>query len=355
MSQSLLPKNLPDLLRQENLDKTLEVLRQPFSLAILASLGVHALLGVTLPMLPAAKHKEPDPEAVKVVELSPAEQARIPELSNPQVNFPPVSSKTKLPDQSSKSSIAKTPPSIFDDSLYNFPALPPAPISIFPDIPIPIRDSPQRTVVNRTATPTPTPTPTVKPTSSSTATATKPDTQPSAPAPPASVASTRPEKIPQAAIVALREEQEKIRRDQELANAVTGVTGAATATDGTKQLQEWQNNIAQTEKVSPDAFVIQTPHDASIPCPDGKCPDQTTKIIFLLAVNPDNQMVGKPRVLAIGDSEQTKTVQNVLTKDVLNQIRQQIETSLKESKSKDSRTYKIYSYRLTFVDSKAEK
>jgi hypothetical protein len=334
MSQSLLPKNLPDLLRQENLDKTLEVLRQPFSLAILASLGVHALLGVTLPMLPAAKHKEPDPEAVKVVELSPAEQARIPELSNPQVNFPPISSKTKLPDQSSKSSIAKTPPSIFDDSLYNFPALPPAPISIFPDIPIPIRDSPQRTVVNRTATPTPTPTPTVKPTSSSTATATKPDTQPSAPAPPASVASTRPEKIPQAAIVALREEQEKIRKEREQASA-----GVTTQSEAAKLFQEWLSETAQTGNIPEETLSgsLQKPSEIQIKCPAKVCPEKASRTAALiLAVNQNGKVIGNPLLTSTGDKDLDQAA-----KDTIKEV---------ESKLSSTGSTKVYQYRIQFVD-----
>jgi outer membrane biosynthesis protein TonB len=334
MSQSLLPKNLPDLLRQENLDKTLEVLRQPFSLAILASLGIHALLGVTLPMLPAAKPKEPDPEAVKVVELSPAEQARIPELSNPQVNFPPISSKTKLPDQSSKSSIAKTPPSIFDDSLYNFPALPPAPISIFPDIPIPIRDSPQRTV-NRTATPTPTPTPTVKPTSSSTANTTKPDTQPSAPAPTASVASTRPEKIPQAAIVALREQQEKIRREREQSSA-----GVTTQSEAAKLFQEWLNETAQAENIPVETLSgsLQKPSEIQIRCPAKVCPEKASRTAALiLAVNQNGKVIGNPLLTSTGDKDLDQAA-----KDTIKEV---------ESKLSSTGSPKVYQYRIQFIDS----
>ncbi len=101
MSQSSLPKNVPDFLRQENLDKTLEVLRQPFSLAILASIGIHAILGIVLPMLPS-KDQKPAEHSVQVVELVSTDQARIPEFDKPLGNSPSISNPTKLPNQVSK-------------------------------------------------------------------------------------------------------------------------------------------------------------------------------------------------------------------------------------------------------------
>ncbi|UBF25385.1 hypothetical protein K9N68_27905 [Kovacikia minuta CCNUW1] len=279
MSQSSLPKNLPDFFRQENLDKTLEILRQPFSLAILASLGVHGLLWAILPLLPEAKPPEPTPEAVKVVELSPADQARIPELANPQINFPPISNQTKLPSQSPKAPATKAPPSIFDDSLYNFPALPPAPVPIFPDINIPIIDSPRHTTGVKL--PNPSPTPTAKPSPSPSPTSTS---QPGAatPSPTPSVPSTRPEKIPDKAIIALREQQEKIRRERE-----QSPTGPVTQGEATKQFQEWLSRTAQAQSIPVDVLSgsLQKPRDIQIPCPTGACPEKAARVaaLFLAA------------------------------------------------------------------------
>ncbi|NJP08324.1 MAG: hypothetical protein HC866_01680 [Leptolyngbyaceae cyanobacterium RU_5_1] len=80
MSQSSLLKNVPDLFRQENLEKAWVLLRQPTSLAVIASLGVHGLLWFGLPLVSSSEQKPPDAErTVQVVELSPLEQSRLPQ------------------------------------------------------------------------------------------------------------------------------------------------------------------------------------------------------------------------------------------------------------------------------------
>ncbi|MGA7933604.1 MAG: hypothetical protein WCA35_08660 [Kovacikia sp.] len=333
MSQSSLPKGPSDLLRQENLDKALEILRQPFSLAVLASLGVHGLLWAILPMLPPAQSPESTPESVKVIELSPADQARIPELANPQVNLPPISNQTKLPTQSSKTPIAKSPPSILDDSFYNFPILPPAPVPLFPNLNIPIVDSPQRN--SGITLPKPTPTPSVKPSSAADG-AKKPDT--STPSPTPSAASTRPEKLPEKAIIALREQQEKIRREREQPSE-----GAATQSEATKQFQEWLNKTAQTANIPVETLSgsIQKPREIRIQCPSGGCPEKASRVAALiLAVNPDGKVVGSPLMTPTGDKDLDQAV-----KDTLKQV---------ESKIEATGILKVYTYRVQFMDGKAE-
>ncbi len=62
-----------------------QALRQPNLIAILASLGIHGLLALNLPILSASsKPEEPKkPETVKVVQLTPAEQNRLPQPPQP--------------------------------------------------------------------------------------------------------------------------------------------------------------------------------------------------------------------------------------------------------------------------------
>ncbi len=82
------------------------VLRQPFSIAVLASVGLHGLLWAALPNMLANTEKELDTKRrVQVVELSPAEQGQLPSLGLNEVPTllptkptPPVESGTKLPD-----------------------------------------------------------------------------------------------------------------------------------------------------------------------------------------------------------------------------------------------------------------
>ncbi|GEM_PF-2758695 len=77
-------------------------LLQPPVLATLLSIGVHGLFAITLPFLPAnSKVKVPDsPRSVGLIELTPTEQARLPDFSIPQII---------LPDQPS-SFVAQQPP-----------------------------------------------------------------------------------------------------------------------------------------------------------------------------------------------------------------------------------------------------
>lgn len=105
MSYSSLIKSLP------------ETLRQPTWLAVLASLGVHGLLAIALPILPSSSRTLDDAQrTVQLLELTPEEQSRLPDFSIPQYSFPPG---TAQPDQFSLSPQAPQPP------LQLLPGLPP--------------------------------------------------------------------------------------------------------------------------------------------------------------------------------------------------------------------------------------
>jgi len=337
MSYSPLLKYIPDWFSQETLQKTLETLRQPFSLALLASLGIHGFLLVILPLLPGSKSDEFDTkQTVKVVELNPAEQLRLPEFMNPQLSPPPNAKSSNLQSKQSKlPSSTKSAPSLLDDSsLYNFPLVPLPPVTVLP----PLIDPPllfgnKKPVVRDIPQPDRKPSPSTTPSATPEATA-SPQASPS---PSASPASVRPEKIPAAAIARLQELQAQQRDGQSQGSTTNGAEGIA-------QVTIWLSQIARSEKV--DAKVLydvlldkekqegQKNQTRLIPCPIDNCP--ATELSLVVAVNPQGKII-RPVL-------QTKTdnanLDQAIQKDV-----QTLEATLKATGS-----YQIYFIRIQFDD-----
>ncbi|HEY9641833.1 MAG TPA: energy transducer TonB [Coleofasciculaceae cyanobacterium] len=114
-------KALPPTLQQ--------FLQNPSTVAAIASLGAHALLFGLLPLLPNSvlSAKEPDiKRSVGVVELTPAEQSRLPEISTAPLELPPIAQQP-LP-------ASRSLPSSGNYSLNPLPSIvPPAPGPFFPD------------------------------------------------------------------------------------------------------------------------------------------------------------------------------------------------------------------------------
>lgn len=76
-------------------------LRQPAGIAFIASIGVHGLVGVTLPLLSPAEIETPDrQQRVQVIELSPDQEKRLPSavLPQPQTAAIPVPSSQYSPN-----------------------------------------------------------------------------------------------------------------------------------------------------------------------------------------------------------------------------------------------------------------
>ncbi len=115
MSYALNTKTFPNLIKSF----PQKLFLQPTSIAVMASLGIHGLLGVSLPYLPIASQEKPKPlQNVKLVQLTPTEQSRLPQLSPPpplpnqfQSLYPlPSSLSTPLPSLSKDSSVFNLPP-----------------------------------------------------------------------------------------------------------------------------------------------------------------------------------------------------------------------------------------------------
>uniref|UniRef100_A0A832H5D3 TonB C-terminal domain-containing protein n=1 Tax=Oscillatoriales cyanobacterium SpSt-402 TaxID=2282168 RepID=A0A832H5D3_9CYAN len=114
-------KNVPPILQNQSAETLWKTLRQPFSLAVLASLGVHTLLWFGLPLLPSSSAKQPEQRTLSVVELSPLEQAaRLPQTSpNQPFNLSPKPDSSK-PSDATSSSVPMVPldPTLTDPSTY---------------------------------------------------------------------------------------------------------------------------------------------------------------------------------------------------------------------------------------------
>ncbi|MGQ4646175.1 TonB family protein [Lyngbya aestuarii] len=115
-----------------------EKLSQPTSIAVMASVGIHALLGLTLPPL-LSREKPAKPDAVQLMELTPLELSRLPQpspslpsLSNqlsPLPPFPPLPSSPLQPPPSGNTSLYQFPLSSLPSGSTEQFSLPPLPSS----------------------------------------------------------------------------------------------------------------------------------------------------------------------------------------------------------------------------------
>ncbi len=215
MSNSSLPNRLP----QEKLEKVLETLRQPRSIAVLASLGLHGLLWAALPNLLSDQVKEADNQkTVGIVELSPAERSQLPnQLPELATNLPPQTLPSRLPNPARSTTKLPSTPGLDNSSLYNFPPLTPPPPITFPSLGLPPTFDFNQPLP-RTAAPKPKPSTTTIPAPQPSAKPVVPssDASPQSLAPPVPsttpAAPARPEKLSDAQIAAFRQEWEKKRQ-----------------------------------------------------------------------------------------------------------------------------------------------
>jgi len=288
MSFSPLLKNSLASLHQDRLRQLLTVLRQPFSLAVMASIGIHALLWVLLPLLTSSQEKAPDTSrTIGVVELSPIEQLRLPELVGelpaPGASSPAASKPAKATD-----SPQSTMP---DDGLYSIPLVPPPPVTILPPIlePPPLLPPLPPPRVIRVPSRSPQPADTTSPPD----TPDTPDT-PEAEPTPVPTEGVRPEKIPEAAIAALREKQAELRQKTDpFAFSKTNTTEAE-FTQNISRLSESAKSLAQGNL---DADWKRQKEITDL-YPKAACPAKVKGLTWVGALfRPDGKLEGKPEVL----------------------------------------------------------
>src|SRR4028118_469705 len=95
---------------------------RPTGIAVMASVGIHGLLGVSLPYLSNASREKAKPlRNVQVTQLSPTEQSRVPQLAPPSPLPNQFKSSSPLPP--SISSLPSVPSK--NSSSYNLPGTSP--------------------------------------------------------------------------------------------------------------------------------------------------------------------------------------------------------------------------------------
>ncbi len=350
MSDFLLPKSSPRL-TQETLEKTLVVLRQPFSLAVIASITVHGIIWAVAPLLPAGQSPEVDTSRqVSVVELSPNEQLRLPDFANPQITFPPLSAPSQQPiTKAAPTPSAQSPSSpAFNDPLYNFPIIQPPPAVVWPSLDLPTIFDPPKRVVTRTVTP-PTKEPPKKvepdktnsPNSTQSPTPTETQSPTAEASPPAQV---RPDKIPPAALQRLEELQKQYRQER-LAQQPNQSGSPTTQSEAFAKINPWVMQIAETEKVAPEvlwqAFTKPKKDNLVVACP-GNCAEKVAKLpatpSFVVFVDPKGKIIKPPVQVTTGDKD--------LDQAALDQL-QKFEATIPATGN-----YQTYQLRVQFEESK---
>ena len=310
MSNSLSPKRLPQI-NQETLERVLEKLRQPFSIAVLGSLVAHGVLAAALPSLLADKPDELDTQRrVQVVELSPAEQRQLPSL-DAATPLPPSLLTTK-PLQPNQPAPKLPDPKVYNDpSLYTFPLSPPPnfppPTFTFP-VPPSIFDVPAPSAKRSPTPPAPKPLAPKPPPDLAPPLESKPlaeskpadtDAKDSDKPVPTPSAPVRAEKLSPEQIAALQKDAERSRQPP-LSYTFDGPETAE------KALELAQANatvfVAAAEKLSGgdyDSKGYQKPEKISRALPEEACPFiKTARTATVGAiVKPDGQLAEAPALL----------------------------------------------------------
>lgn len=103
-----------------------QTLRQPTWIGTLASVGVHGLLWVILPVLPISSNTpEQERRTVQLVELTPEELSRVPQFTQPQNLFPNNPIQGNILPSSPLTQPSTLPPPIDPSLLYPLPINPP--------------------------------------------------------------------------------------------------------------------------------------------------------------------------------------------------------------------------------------
>lgn len=289
--------------------------QNPSAVSAAASLGVHGLLFVALPLLPYTELKATEPdirEPVEVVELTPEEQKRLPEFSSlppmelPNIQNPPPPSDSDL---FSFSTLPKPPASSLSpspDSLFVPPPLPifipPAPPAPVPSFSIQIPTAPPlrpATPAPQTATPSPSPSATAESEAEET-----PDVAveegPESPQPEQAEQTEQPETEIAASPSPARSEeqiqQDLIARQQELRELYTYNASGTSVEDANTSFLDWFSQTMGREYADGDSKPNQ--QEVSSEYPKLACPlKQSRNAVVGVAVDADNQIASEPKIL----------------------------------------------------------
>jgi TonB family protein len=266
MSSSVPVKGLPLALQR--------LVQDPVGISAIASLALHLPLVLFLPRLFSTTPGLEEPElksSVDVVELSPAEQGRIPDFQTPEIILPSLAqtpsslSITPLPKPSttlSPSLPPLTPPSSsmwgLGSSTFQFPAQPKLPSIMLPPassytiIPPPVQQRPAPQPPAPTASPTVAASPTASPTPTATPTATA-TPAPTASPTPGDIAAVEPV---QPTRTEAQVNQELLARTQERRDSFTYNAEGTGEAARQSAFNEWLENPAQPWLEKEQAAVV---------------------------------------------------------------------------------------------------
>jgi hypothetical protein len=289
-------------------------LRQPMSIAGIASVGVHGLMWVVLPILPLQSSEAEEPEIqreVSLVELTPTEQGRLPDFSASQVPIPqlPQTPQTTPPQGSDFFSLTPLPnpysaiPTQPSTPQYRFPPIvlpqmPPAPQYRFPTS---TRTTPRRPVVTNipsetsSATPSPTPSVTATPPVEPGATALNPNVegQPNTPTPSSAAPGTsETPPSPSEQMARLREEQQRLRELYTFNGEGTG-RGYGDRRSVAWFTEELEGNPDDLDQVPLHVIEVAPPREACLIRLE-RLPDEAW---FGVMLNADGEFVAQPSKL----------------------------------------------------------
>lgn len=289
--------------------KLQEMRHSPSAISALASLGLHGLLFLALPLFTFTQVRPEEPEIrrpVEVVELTPDEQKRLPDFSTlppielPSVTNPPnlgsdLFSQADLPKPSG-SSITPTLPSN-DSLLAPLPIFipPPAPITNIPTFTIPLTPPPPRLTTPRpsVAPPTnqsPSPSPTASPEAS-------PSPSPTVAVEPSPDASPQPTESTASPLPRTQEQiqQDLVARQQELRALYTYNPAGTRQGDAQTSFATWFYEDLQ--KTGED-FDRRKEEKVTVDYPKMACPLQQSRFAVVgVMIDGENKIVGEPKIL----------------------------------------------------------
>lgn len=307
MSQSFLPNGLANSW-QDKAEQALTALRTPTALAVIASVGVHVVAAVLLPMMSSQSRPDEAQKSVQVVELSPSEQSRLPNVEGlpsplaPSVNSVPSQPKLTnpfaFPPSGQTPAPPLNPPPVDSSSMYTIPPLMPPPTITFstpvfqPPLPSQSRITiqPEKPAVK----PTPQPQQTEPPREEEAAARPAAPEQPEATKPEPEQPPVRSEKIPAAAIAQLRQKQAEYRAKQEqFAYNPDGTSEQAFAANATALGTEAQT-LAK-ENLNDDWKFMKVIKSEYL---EAACPVKIkAKAQIGGVVTPDGKLAAEPKVL----------------------------------------------------------
>jgi hypothetical protein len=300
---------LPLLYRQPS-GTFLTNLRQPLSIAVLASLGMHGLMAMLLPLLPPSNPAAAEQGTVKLVELSPAEQLRLPQSGAP-LTFPPLKNSPSsntfatspyiLPPIGNTSPLSSDPSgtSASADRTITIPGNPTTySTGYLSQEFLDQLDEQLRQALNEPSPePTGKPTPTPKPTETPSQSANQPAT--SGTVSPTPTASPDPNRSPNP----LQEARDRLREQETLAAKTTPAPTPPTAgtptseAEATGRLQAEIERIARADGVDTSRIygaIDGAPKVLAVKCPIANCTEKvqalpTAPAVWVI-VNPKGQV-----------------------------------------------------------------